>query len=132
MTLLLLALVSGSVWGQEVTVEQSVFTELNSKSLGGDAKVSYATAKGGGTSNPAINNDEIRLYQNASGNGGGSITISVIDGFELVSAEIGSSMSTSIAYTINESVEKSKTESLNASVATGIMLYEYVRQKISK
>ena len=25
-----------------------------------------------------------------------------------------------------------KTESLNASVATGIMLYEYVRQKISK
>lgn len=35
MTLLLLALVSGSVWGQEVTVEQSVFTELNSKSLGG-------------------------------------------------------------------------------------------------
>lgn len=115
LTLLLLALVSGSVWGQEVTVEQSVFTELNSKSLGGDAKVSYATAKGGGTSNPAINNDEIRLYQNASGNGGGSITISVIDGFELVSAEIGSSMSTSIAYTINESVEKSKTESLNAN-----------------
>ena len=25
-----------------------------------------------------------------------------------------------------------KTESLNASVATGIMLYEYVRQKIKK
>ena len=25
-----------------------------------------------------------------------------------------------------------KTESLNASVATGIMLYEYVRQKISR
>ena len=25
-----------------------------------------------------------------------------------------------------------KTESLNASVATGIMLYEYVRQKINK
>ena len=115
LTLLLLALVSGSVWGQEVTVEQSVFTEVNSESLGGDTNVSYVTAKGGGTTAPAIYDSAIRLYQNASGNGGGTITISVIDGFELVSVEIGSSMSTSIAYTINESVEKSKTESLDAN-----------------
>ena len=74
----------------------------------------YETAIGGGTSAPAIYNDEIRLYQNSSGTGGGTITISAVEGLELVSVEIGSSMATSIAYTLNGSTDKSETESLAA------------------
>ena len=74
----------------------------------------YETAIGGGTSAPAINNGEIRLYQNSSGTGGGTITISAVEGLELVSVEIGSSMATSIAYTLNGSTDKSETESLAA------------------
>lgn len=114
LTFFILWLFSSSAWAQEVTAEQSVFTAVNSTNLGGDPNVYYETAIGGGTSAPAINNGEIRLYQNSSGTGGGTITISAVEGLELVSVEIGSSMATSIAYTLNGSTDKSKTESLAA------------------
>ena len=114
LTFFILWLFSSSAWAQEVTAEQSVFTAVNSTNLGGDPNVYYETAKGGGTTAPAINNGEIRLYQNSSGTGGGTITISAVEGLELVSVEIGSSMATSIAYTLNGSTDKSETESLAA------------------
>lgn len=110
----LVCFVSGSVWGQ-TTVTQTTFTAVSATSLNGDTNVSYTTAQGGGTTAPAINNGVIRLYQNASGQGGGTITISVADNYELNSVTIGSSMTTKIAYTIDKETTKSSTSDLKAN-----------------
>ena len=97
---------------EPVTVEMSTFTATSDNI---DTNISYTTAKGGGTSNPAINGGQIRLYQNSAGTGGGTITITAKEGFILTSVTIGSSMGTSIAYTIGDSTTKSTTESLSAN-----------------
>ena len=83
-----------------VTAEQSIFTETSSNNIGGDTNVSYECAKGGGTTAPAINNGEIRLYQNSDGDGG-QITINVADGYKITSLTIGSSMTTTVRYLVN-------------------------------
>ena len=98
--------------GSSVTVEMSEFSKTADDM---DDVISYTTAKGGGTSNPAINNGQIRLYQNSNGTGGGTITISAKDGYQLTSVTIGSNMKTSIAYTIGNSTTKSSSESLSAN-----------------
>ncbi len=95
------------------TVSMSSFSAISSN-IDGDTNVSYLAEKGGGTSAPAINNNEIRLYQNAAGTGGGTITITVASGYKLVGAKVGSSMATSVAYTLDDSTTKSSTESLTA------------------
>ena len=98
--------------GSSVTVEMSSFSNT-ADAL--DDVISYTTAKGGGTSNPAINNSIIRIYQAGSGKTeGGSITIKAADGYTLTSVTIGSDMNTSIAYTIGNSTTKSSSESLSA------------------
>ena len=98
--------------GTSVTVEMTSFSAVNGDI---DDVVSYTTAKGGGTSNPAVNNNEIRLYQNSAGTGGGTITIKAADGYVLTSVTIGSSMKTSVAYTIDDSTTKSTSASIAAN-----------------
>lgn len=107
------ALVSGKMRGQ-ASVEQTLFTSVSADNIAGDTHVSYTTSKGGGTSEPAINGTEIRLYQNASGTGGGSITIKAASGYELNSVTIGSSMATSVAYTLDEGTQKSTSHAISA------------------
>ena len=51
-----------AAWGQGTTVTQTSFTAINGN-VNNDTKVSYAAYKGNGTSNPAVNGSEIRLYQ---------------------------------------------------------------------
>ena len=100
------------------TVTMTTFT-ATSGDLGEGA--SFTTAKGGGTTAPAVNSGEIRLYQNSAGTGGGTITISAKEGYKIQSVTIGSSMKTSIAYTIDGGSTKSATESL---VANGKYTYD--------
>lgn len=100
--------------GGEQTATQTSFTAVSASSLNGDGNVSYTSERGGGTAEPAINNGEIRLYQNNGGAGGGTITLSVTSGYKLKSVTIGSSMQTSIAYTLESETEKSATENLAA------------------
>ena len=97
---------------QTATVELSTFA---STSASMDDYVSYTTAKGGGTSNPAINGGEIRLYQNSAGTGGGTITITSKEENLLQSVTIGSSMATKIAYTIGNSSSKSSNINLSSN-----------------
>ena len=78
-----------------VTVEMSTFTETSDDL---DSNISYTTAKGGGTSNPAINGGEIRLYQNSKGTGGGTITVTASNSKTITAISIGSSMKTSVKY----------------------------------
>lgn len=73
----------------------------------------YSTAQGGGTAKPVAKNNVIQLYQNTNGKGGGTITIKSIDGVVIKSVTIGSSMKTSVAYTIDNSTTKSANSSLN-------------------
>ena len=84
-----------------VTAEQSIFTETSSNNIGGDTNVSYECAKGGGTSDPAVYSDQIRLYQKTGGGDGGQITIKVADGYKITSLTIGSGQNTTIRYLVN-------------------------------
>lgn len=88
-------------------------TSFSAKSASMDNNVSYSTAKGGGTSEPAIYDGVIRLYQNSNGTGGGTITITAADGYKLSSVTIGSSMTTKVAYTIGTSTTKSTSASVS-------------------
>ena len=90
-------------------------TSFSATSASMDSNVSYSTAKGGGTSAPAVNSNQIRLYQNSAGTGGGTITITAKDGYKLSSVTIGSSMATTIAYTIGTSTTKSTSASVSAN-----------------
>lgn len=93
------------------TVEMDYFSAVSGNL---DAVVSYETGKGGGTTPPAINGGVIRLYQNSSGTGGGFITVKAADGYLLSGVKIGSSMETTIRYTVDDGAE-SANESLSAN-----------------
>lgn len=93
------------------TVEQSTFS-ATSGDVGGDANVSYETGQGGAGTAPGIYSGVIRLYQNSAGTGGGFITIKANNETKITSVTIGSSMATSIAYTLDDSTDKSTTEAL--------------------
>ncbi len=87
--------------GQSYTAAQTTFTSTSADNLGGDANISYSTAKGGSTTVPAIYDGQIRLYQNSSGGDGGSITVTAKTGYKITSVEIGSGMSTTVRYYLN-------------------------------
>lgn len=94
-----------------VTVTWETFTSTS------DAKddISYTTAKGGSTTNPAIYDGEIRLYQINDGKSGGEITVTAGNGKTITAISIGSSMNTSVKYSyVNaEGVTVEKTVSLS-------------------
>ena len=98
--------------GEPTTV---TMTSFSATSASMDNNVSYTTAKGGGTSAPAVNSNQIRLYQNSAGTGGGTITITAKDGYKLSSVTIGSSMATSVSYTIESSTTKSTKANVSAN-----------------
>lgn len=113
---LLMTLVWSAGWAQ-TTVVQTKFTALSANNINGDKNVSYSTAKGGAAHNPFLTKkNEIRLYQKSSNNEyGGTITIKASDGYELQSVSIGSSESTSVAYTVNSDKTLSSTKDLVAN-----------------
>lgn len=81
-----------------ITATMDTFTSTSSNNIAGDYNVYYSCAKGGGTSDPAINGGEIRLYQ---GKPGGNIKISAAAGYKIQSITIGTGMKTSIKYEID-------------------------------
>ncbi len=103
----------GKIYSKDVTVTQTSFTATSANNIDGDKNLSYSTAQGGGTAKPTVKNNAIQLYQNKKGKGGGTITIKSIDGVVIKSVTIGSSMKTSVAYTIDNSTTKSANSSLN-------------------
>lgn len=107
----LLFVFSFSVFGY--TVEMTLFT---STAANMDEVISYSTDKGGGTTEPAIIDNEIRLYQKSSDSEsyGGTITITAKEKYQINSVTIGSSMATSVAYSVGESTEKSTNKSISA------------------
>ena len=96
-----------------VTVSMNKFTNTNGN-VGGDSYISYKSYKGGGTSDPAIYNDIIRLYQHASGNTGGYITLSAVSGVSILEAVIGTGMDTTIAHSLDSSSAMSSSSTLTS------------------
>ena len=97
----MLALGVGNAWAE--SVEMSSFSATSADM---DNYISYKTAKGGGTSNPAVNDSQIRLYQGAPG---GNITISAKEGVTITEVTIGSGMATQIRWEINGTTDASNT-----------------------
>ena len=83
-----------------ITVSMNEFTAISTDNINGDTNVYYTCAKGGGTTAPAVNSGQIRIYQGSSGVGG-NITISAIEGYKIQSVTIGTDMTTSIKYEID-------------------------------
>ena len=120
------------------TVSMDTFTSI-SGDIDGDMNVSYSCAKGGGTSDPAINNGQIRLYQNSSGTAGGNITISAAAGYKIQSVTIGTDMNTTIKYEIDangehlpsagESLSKGATYTLDGQNAGSVTFHCYGSDK---
>ena len=97
LVMLLTLTVSANAWAETITKEISSFSTTS----GTFGDVTYTAYKGGGTSNPAVNSNAIRLYQNSSGNTGGYIVLSVPDGYTITSATIESTMATTTGYYID-------------------------------
>lgn len=111
LTLLFLSFCAlGGVNAQDVTktVTQTSFSAI-SGDVAGDANVYYEAAKGGGTSNPAVNGNQIRIYQGGnSGNPkGGTLTITARNDNKLQSVTIGSDMATQVSYAVDGGDESS-------------------------
>ena len=116
----MITLILTTVWCMggyaQTTVEQKSFTAVSADNISNDKNVSYSTAKGGGTVNPTVKNNQIYLYQKASGkNYGGTITIEIANGYTLKSVTIGSSMKTNVAYTVDDATSLSSSNSLSAN-----------------
>lgn len=113
--------------GKTVTV--SSFSKLSDKL---DECISYTTAKGGGTTAPAINDSQIRLYQISGSNTyGGTITLSAKEGYIIQSVTIGSSMATSVSYTLDSAttlsdqatISKNGKYTLNGITSSSVTFY---------
>lgn len=74
-------------------VVTTTMTNFTATSANMDTYISYAAAQGTATAPPAINNGEIRIYQN-----GGTLTVTAKTGAKINSITIGSSMATSVTY----------------------------------
>lgn len=78
------------------TTKSMTSFEAISGNVENDVNVSYAAAQGTAGTAPAINNGEIRIYQN-----GGLLTITANNGSKLNSITIGSSMTTKVTYAVD-------------------------------
>lgn len=95
--LLLCALMvgSGSVWATDVTVSMTSFSDISGY-VNGDTNISYEAAKGNAATAPAVNSNEIRVYQN-----GGTFTVTANNNVKIKSVTLGSSMGTTVTYSID-------------------------------
>lgn len=75
--------------GANATTVTKSITSFSSTSGKIDDNISYAAAKGGGTTQVAVNSNEIRIYKPASGKKlGGEITISAVNECKINSVTI--------------------------------------------
>lgn len=95
----------------ESTTTQTSFTAIYGL-LNGDKNISYESNKGGANTAPRIYGNEIRLFQ---GNPGGNIKISANNNVKIKSITIGSSMATSISYSLDSNADLSTKSSLSAN-----------------
>ena len=113
-TMLMLTLLGGNAWADEVTVSMTTFTEISGY-VNDDVNISYAAAKGTSSTAPAIYDGVIRIYQN-----GGTFTVTANNGAKINSITLGSAMATTVTYSLDNSTEESENQSISANGALTI------------
>ena len=101
-SLAILLMITGAAEMKAEVASQTTFSSV-SGSL--DTYISYASFKGDGTSNPAINsNHHIRLYQPSSTTKttGGYITFTAKEGVTITKVVVGSNSATSARYKVDD------------------------------
>ncbi len=102
---------------EQVHATTTSMTSFDSVSgyVGGDSNVSYLAEKGGASTAPAVNSNQIRIYQN-----GGLLTITANNSVTLTSITIGSAMATSVQVNIDSAGFGSDNAiSANSTYSTG-------------
>lgn len=84
-----------SAWADGVTVSMTSFVDISGY-VDGDENISYEAGKGTASTPPAVNNGEIRVYQN-----GGTFTVTSNNNTKINSITLGSSMATTVTYSID-------------------------------
>lgn len=113
--LLLCALIVGSLssWA-DTTVSMTSFTAISGY-VGGDSNISYAAAKGSAGTAPAVNSNQIRVYQN-----GGTFTITANNDVKIKSVTLGSAMGTTVTYSVDGgTASENKTLAANKTITVG-------------
>ena len=96
--------------GNPITVSMTSFSAI-SGNVDGDANVSYEASKGDAATAPAVNDGEIRIYQN-----GGLLTVTANNNKKITSVTIGSSMATTVQVKVdNESFSGNNAISANGT-----------------
>lgn len=96
LALLAIMLMGGSsAWAETVTVSMNTFSAI-SGNVGNDSNISYEAAKGTAATAPAVNSNEIRVYQN-----GGTFSVTANNNVKINSVTLGSSMATTVTYAID-------------------------------
>lgn len=100
-SLAILLMITGAAEMKAEVASQTTFSSV-SGSL--DTYISYASFKGDGTSNPAINSNHIRLYQPSSTTKttGGYITFTAKEGVTITKVVVGSNSATSARYKVDD------------------------------
>lgn len=91
----LLATIAAQTQAATKTVSMNSFSAIIGN-VGGDANVSYEAAKGGASTAPAVNSNEIRVYQN-----GGLFTVTANNGVTITKVVLGSSMATTVSVSVD-------------------------------
>lgn len=112
----------GATEDPTTTVEMNSFTDLSGY-VGGDSNVSYVASKGAAATAPAVNGNEIRIYQN-----GGLLTITANNGKKITEITIGSSMATKVqtsvdggAYSSDNNISASGTYTIDGISASSVV-----------
>lgn len=118
--LVLMLVGAGTTWAE--SVEVSSFSAISGNL---DSYVSYEAAKGGASTAPAVNAEEIRVYQN-----GGLFTVSAKNGATITEVVLGSSMATTVTYAVdggtvssNQSIAANKTLTVGSINATSNVVF---------
>lgn len=93
----LLATIAAQTQAATKTVSMESFSSI-SGNVNGDANISYEAAKGTASTAPSATNGEIRVYQN-----GGTFTIKATNGVTITKIVLGSSMATTVSYSVDGS-----------------------------
>ena len=105
---------SGSGAGTPVTVSMDTFASVSGY-VDGDENISYEASQGDALTAPAVNGDEIRIYQN-----GGLLTVTANNGKTITNVTIGSSMATKVQVRIDSgSFGSDNNISANGTYSTG-------------
>ena len=120
LTLLLSAMLlayATNLWAATAEVKISSFSALKGSIGEESVGISYETAKGGAGTTPAVNSNQIRLYQ-TNGNKAGGRLILTSTTYPIVKVQIKSSMATTVGYREGVS-DTSDTTTVNTYKANG-------------